>query len=169
MEKIPESSKISIKSSSATTMTSETVIAPSLSTAQDDGTFTYDKVKSIAKEKTLEFENPLDANDIKSKIWNYYSLSELIQYLGQKENDDFKYKRITLQFPDNLICDSATIVHELQRELNIVPQANQDTGESNTSQRVWILADTSYSACCVDEVAAEHVRSDLVVHLGMHV
>ena len=111
-------------------MTSETVIAPSLSTAQDDGTFTYDKVKSTAKEKTLEFENPLDANDIKSKIWNYYSLSELIQYLGQKENDDFKYKRITLQFPDNLICDSATIVHELQRELNIVPQANQDTGES---------------------------------------
>ena len=90
----------------------------------------------------------------------------MIQYLGQKENDDFKYKRITLQFPDNLICDSATIVHELQRELNIVPQANQDTGESNTAQRVWILADTSYSACCVDEVAAEHVRSDLVVHFG---
>ena len=146
-------------------MTSETVIAPSLSTAQNDGTFTYDKVKSTAKErKHLNLKNPLDANEIKSKIWNYYSLSELIQYLGQKENDDFKYKRITLQFPDNLICDSATIVHELQRELNIVPQANQDTGESNTAQRVWILADTSYSACCVDEVAAEHVRSDLVVH-----
>ena len=166
-KKYPKAQKISIKSSSATTMTSETVIAPSLSTAQDDGTFTYDKVKSTAKErKHLNLKNPLDANEIKSKIWNYYSLSELIQYLGQKENDEFKYKRITLQFPDNLICDSATIVHELQRELNIVPRANQDTGESNTAQRVWILADTSYSACCVDEVAAEHVRSDLVVHFG---
>ena len=50
-KKYPTTQEISIKSSSATTMTSETVIAPSLSTAQNDGTFTYDKVKSTAKER----------------------------------------------------------------------------------------------------------------------
>ncbi|CAX41942.1 diphthamide biosynthesis protein, putative [Candida dubliniensis CD36] len=155
-------------------MSSDTVIAPSLSTAQDDGTFTYDKVKSTTKErKHLNLKNPSDTSEIKSKIWNYYSLSELIQYLSQKENNEFKYKRITLQFPDELICDSATIVHDLQRELNIAPQNSlhssdccQDTCEPNATQRIWILADTSYSACCVDEVAAEHVKSDLVVHFG---
>ncbi|CDK24216.1 unnamed protein product [Kuraishia capsulata CBS 1993] len=33
-------------------------------------------------------------------------------------------------------------------------------------QKLWILADTSYSTCCVDEIAAEHVNSDVVVHFG---
>ncbi|MCJ1471780.1 Diphthamide biosynthesis protein 2 [Lambiella insularis] len=32
--------------------------------------------------------------------------------------------------------------------------------------RLYILADTSYGACCVDEIAAEHVDADVVVHYG---
>ncbi|EER42603.1 diphthamide biosynthesis protein [Histoplasma capsulatum H143] len=32
--------------------------------------------------------------------------------------------------------------------------------------RLYILADTSYGTCCVDEVAAEHVNADVVVHYG---
>jgi diphthamide biosynthesis protein 2 len=32
--------------------------------------------------------------------------------------------------------------------------------------RFSILADTSYGACCVDEIAAEHVDADVVVHYG---
>ncbi|KAF8533547.1 putative diphthamide synthesis protein-domain-containing protein, partial [Trichophaea hybrida] len=35
-----------------------------------------------------------------------------------------------------------------------------------TERKVFILADTSYSACCVDEIAAEHVRADVLVHYG---
>ncbi|KAL0468307.1 Diphthamide biosynthesis protein 2 [Neurospora intermedia] len=34
------------------------------------------------------------------------------------------------------------------------------------ARRVYVLADTSYSACCVDEIAAEHVNADVVVHYG---
>ena len=30
----------------------------------------------------------------------------------------------------------------------------------------YILADTTYGSCCVDEVAAEHVGADLIVHYG---
>lgn len=33
-------------------------------------------------------------------------------------------------------------------------------------QEVWILADTSYSPCCIDETAAGHVNGDIVVHFG---
>lgn len=33
-------------------------------------------------------------------------------------------------------------------------------------QEVWILADTSYSPCCIDETAAGHVGGDIVVHFG---
>jgi diphthamide biosynthesis protein 2 len=33
-------------------------------------------------------------------------------------------------------------------------------------ESLYILADSSYGACCVDEVAAEHVDADVVVHYG---
>ncbi|XMA12021.1 hypothetical protein WAI453_004812 [Rhynchosporium graminicola] len=32
--------------------------------------------------------------------------------------------------------------------------------------RFYILADTSYGSCCVDEIAAEHVSADVVIHYG---
>ncbi|KAJ1324485.1 diphthamide biosynthesis protein 2 [Microdochium nivale] len=40
--------------------------------------------------------------------------------------------------------------------------ADKERGEP----RLYILADTSYSACCVDEIAAEHADADAVVHYG---
>ncbi|KAL1876182.1 hypothetical protein VTK73DRAFT_9620 [Phialemonium thermophilum] len=33
-------------------------------------------------------------------------------------------------------------------------------------ERIYVLADTSYSSCCVDEIAAEHAEADVVVHYG---
>ncbi|KAL1957570.1 hypothetical protein VTO42DRAFT_5681 [Malbranchea cinnamomea] len=35
-----------------------------------------------------------------------------------------------------------------------------------SAPKLYILADTSYGSCCVDEVAAEHVNADVVVHYG---
>ncbi|KAJ2008099.1 Diphthamide biosynthesis protein 2 [Coemansia thaxteri] len=66
------------------------------------------------------------------------------------------YQRIALQFPDDLLCDSTAVSSELQRCLN---------GEGGKVQ-VFILADTSYGSCCVDEVAAEHNAADFIVHYG---
>jgi diphthamide biosynthesis protein 2 len=40
------------------------------------------------------------------------------------------------------------------------------TASAKRSIRLFILADTSYGACCVDEVAAEHVDAEVVVHYG---
>jgi diphthamide biosynthesis protein 2 len=42
----------------------------------------------------------------------------------------------------------------------------EDGEEEEEEERLFILADTSYGACCVDEVAAEHVDADVVVHYG---
>jgi len=43
-----------------------------------------------------------------------------------------------------------------------------EKGRDGTAERVrfYILADTSYGSCCVDEIAAEHVEADVVVHYG---
>lgn len=74
---------------------------------------------------------------------------------------DGRHKRIALQFPDHMLGDAPRLVGLLHRELDRIPQGTQSCHE-----KIWILADTSYSACCVDEIAAEHVDADVVVHYG---
>ncbi|KAJ2028307.1 Diphthamide biosynthesis protein 2 [Coemansia sp. S610] len=63
------------------------------------------------------------------------------------------YRRVALQFPDHLLSHSTLVSTELQ-------------GRIDADARVFILADTSYGSCCVDEVAADHYSADLIVHYG---
>ncbi|KAL7927052.1 diphthamide biosynthesis protein [Trichoderma austrokoningii] len=71
------------------------------------------------------------------------------------------WKRVALQFPDHMLVDAPRVVEVLKQEL-----ASTGTQETAQDWRICILADTSYSACCVDEIAAEHANSDVVVHYG---
>ena len=103
-----------------------------------------------------------------------------------------RWKRIALQFPDHMLVDSPRVFQALSRGLQkarkearltrrsedsvladatkglaIQPQAATTEHKSTGNQeRLYILADTSYGACCVDEVAAEHADADVVVHYG---
>ncbi|KAF8804169.1 diphthamide biosynthesis protein [Phlegmacium glaucopus] len=73
------------------------------------------------------------------------------------------YKRIALQFPDELLHDSVPIYRHLKSHLG-------------DGRELYVLADTSYGrhafaflarlSCCVDEVAAQHVDADAMVHYG---
>ncbi|ORX92879.1 diphthamide biosynthesis protein [Basidiobolus meristosporus CBS 931.73] len=56
------------------------------------------------------------------------------------------YHRVALQFSDDLLSDAADVASTLRKL---------------TGQEIFILADTSYGNCCVDEVAAQHIRSRL--------
>ncbi|CUS09447.1 unnamed protein product [Tuber aestivum] len=53
-----------------------------------------------------------------------------------------------------------------------IPQTTQSTtGTATTTptsepKRAFILANTSYSACCIDEITAEHCAADVLVHYG---
>ncbi|KAJ1848867.1 Diphthamide biosynthesis protein 2, partial [Coemansia sp. RSA 2708] len=64
---------------------------------------------------------------------------------------DGGYKRVALQFPDELLADSTLVSDQLRQRV---------------SAQIFVLADTSYGSCCVDEVAALHYDADLVVHYG---
>ncbi|KAH8700299.1 putative diphthamide biosynthesis protein Dph2 [Talaromyces proteolyticus] len=106
-----------------------------------------------------------------------------------------RWKRIALQFPDDMLPDAPRVFQLLSRgvqakDINLngrrtIVDGTLDkdlkTGlDERTSQmsleerlspeetqsRFYILADTSYGNCCVDEVAAEHVNADVVVHYG---
>ncbi len=62
------------------------------------------------------------------------------------------FKRVALQFPDDLLIDAPVIAHNISVELSAVCDA-----------KVYILADTSYNSTGVDEVAAQHIQADCVV------
>ncbi|CDO73865.1 hypothetical protein BN946_scf185016.g22 [Trametes cinnabarina] len=60
---------------------------------------------------------------------------------------------IALQFPDELLPHSVPIFRALKSRIT-------------DSRELYVLADTSYGSCCVDEVAAQHVDADALVHYG---
>ena len=93
-----------------------------------------------------------------------------------------KWRRIALQFPDQMLSHSARVYQFLARGLapgrlpqdsptqHGTPSPEHDPPEQSdrslTPVRLTILGDTSYGSCCVDEIAAEHVNADAVVHYG---
>lgn len=110
-----------------------------------------------------------------------------------KEIRQARYRRIALQFPDDMLPDAPRVFQLLSRglkseevasangtsatqangsgadtEINLAHDVSQLSVEETEkwSPKLYILADTSYGLCCVDEVAAEHVDADVVVHYG---
>lgn len=159
----------------------EAVVAPTLSTAQDETIFQFQQYDdSTSDNKHLTLEKIEDEQQLKQLIYKYYKVQETVEFL--KASD---YKRITLQFPDELVSDSSIVAQFISSELKIKVSANEPScTKSNSSdcscktdekpsdkpesseRSIWILADTSYSPCCVDEVASQHVKGDLVIHYG---
>lgn len=131
-------------------------VAPALSTAQTEETFKLYKYDSDFKDRAsyLGPESVRVDRSLVSCLNQYYAVDEIVDYLLR--NDQFRH--ITLQFPDTLVQDSSIIVQSLQEKL--------DLGCPEIKRKIWTLADTAYSACCVDEVASEHVKGDLVIHFG---
>ncbi|XP_026679690.1 2-(3-amino-3-carboxypropyl)histidine synthase subunit 2 [Diaphorina citri] len=64
---------------------------------------------------------------------------------------EHQLSRICLQFPDELLEYSVVIAQHL---------------EQKSFKQIFILGDTSYGSCCVDEVAASHVNADGIIHFG---
>lgn len=115
-----------------------------------------------------------------------YDIERTLQEIRQA-----RYKRIALQFPDDMLPDAPRVFQLLSRGLacrdvdKITVEKNgngtggveseklaQDVSQLSVDDKpepepkLYILADTSYGTCCVDEVAAEHVNADVVVHYG---
>ncbi|PKS09921.1 hypothetical protein jhhlp_004544 [Lomentospora prolificans] len=77
-----------------------------------------------------------------------------------REIRDGGWERVALQFPDSMLSDVPWVFGALSDALE---SAAHDAGKKT---RLYVLADTSYSACCVDEIAAEHANAQVVVHYG---
>ncbi|XP_016976057.1 2-(3-amino-3-carboxypropyl)histidine synthase subunit 2 [Drosophila rhopaloa] len=100
---------------------------------------------TAALERQTETEQPVTFE----QIWNDNHQKMSGEWVRQNG-----YKRVCLQFPDDYLPHSNAISVCLRELLG--PE----------EVKVFILADTTYGSCCVDEIAAAHVDADSVIHFG---
>ncbi|CAK7343172.1 unnamed protein product [Dovyalis caffra] len=72
------------------------------------------------------------------------------------------FSRVALQFPDELLKDSTKVVRALREKIRLLKEQNEEGKEVG----LFVMADTTYGSCCVDEVGASHVNADSVIHYG---
>ncbi|KAK1271960.1 hypothetical protein QJS04_geneDACA014193 [Acorus gramineus] len=92
-----------------------------------------------------------------------YEIATTVDYILNRG-----FTRIALQFPDELLKDSRRVVRALKDELRRRLRSPSETARSDGlgGVRLFVMADTAYGSCCVDEVGASHVTADCVVHYG---
>ena len=88
------------------------------------------------------------------------------------------YKRVALQFADHCLHEASRVVAALDIKVNGGRGGNGGDGAAgqggastrgsllDASVELFVLGDTSFGSCCVDEVTAEHYGADLIVHFG---
>lgn len=99
--------------------------------------------ETVTLERTIESTE----HEIKlDEIWNSTELTKCTQWITSNS-----FKNVCLQFSDDLLTFSIKITSEIKE---------------NCDANVFILGDTSYGACCVDEIAASHIQADAIIHFG---
>ncbi|XP_026675426.1 2-(3-amino-3-carboxypropyl)histidine synthase subunit 2 [Ceratina calcarata] len=86
----------------------------------------------------LEMSNSVDEDD--------YEVEKCSQWMNT-----CNLSKVCLQFPDHLLPNSVEIALRL---------------ESRVNKKVYILGDTSCGSCCVDEISAQHINADGIIHFG---
>ncbi|EXJ96092.1 diphthamide biosynthesis protein 2 [Capronia coronata CBS 617.96] len=147
-------------------MVEELTAPPVLSTPD---THVLDEELSAAAHHPVE---ALSDDQIKTR----YEINRTIAEIKQR-----RWRRVALQFPDQMLPHSARVYQLLARGLRETTASQDDAREGSATLaagvaslaveddkpvRLTILGDTSYGSCCVDEIAAEHVEADAVVHYG---
>eukprot|EP00172_Hildenbrandia_rubra_P002263 Plantae.Rhodophyta-Hildenbrandia_rubra.ctg2993.p1 GENE.Plantae.Rhodophyta-Hildenbrandia_rubra.ctg2993~~Plantae.Rhodophyta-Hildenbrandia_rubra.ctg2993.p1 ORF type:complete len:489 (+),score=82.67 Plantae.Rhodophyta-Hildenbrandia_rubra.ctg2993:2187-3653(+) len=99
-----------------------------------------------------------DATDVLDDLERRYCLHATIAAVRARQST-----RIALQFPDSLLGEAPLVCAVLTA---LAKDARMEAGAESPEVRYFILGDTSYGECCVDEVAAEHLHGELVIHYG---
>ncbi|KAF7509011.1 hypothetical protein GJ744_008406 [Endocarpon pusillum] len=134
--------------------------------------------------ETVPVIGPADTRVSDGDIYTRYEIQRTLE-----EIRNHSWRKVALQFPDEMLIDSARVFQLLRRGIRGFPRSREESHDEReetitpreelsnyASQlelddaeipvKLTILADTSYGSCCVDEIAAEHVEADTVVHYG---
>nr|CAD7613933.1 unnamed protein product [Timema genevievae] len=104
--------------------------------------FGFSSNETVSITKKVEIKEELTITPIES-IDQVYELDRCTSWIQDK-----CVNKVCLQFPDALLGDCVEVAVSLGKRIG---------------RQVYILGDTS---CCVDEVAAQHVGADAVIHFG---
>ncbi|KAF9074276.1 putative diphthamide synthesis protein-domain-containing protein, partial [Rhodocollybia butyracea] len=102
----------------------------------------------ITRTIDVEVDNTADNLNSSAEFDAFYEIEQTATEIEQAD-----YKRVALQFPDELLHDSVQIFRRLKQRIG-------------SDKELYVLADTSYGSCCVDEVAAQHIDANALVHYG---
>lgn len=58
------------------------------------------------------------------------------------------------------------MVRALKDRLHALNESDTNQSDRENEVRLFIMADTTYGSCCVDEVGAAHANADCVIHYG---
>ncbi|XP_077227933.1 diphthamide synthesis DPH2 family protein [Tasmannia lanceolata] len=90
-----------------------------------------------------------------------YEITRTADFIQSKN-----FTRVALQFPDELLKDSTRVASALRAELRSRIESDAEESSDLRDVGIFVMADTTYGSCCVDEVGASHVDADCVVHYG---
>ncbi|KAK9268335.1 hypothetical protein L1049_000084 [Liquidambar formosana] len=91
---------------------------------------------------------------------SYYEIAPTADFIRSRS-----FTRVALQFPDELLKDSVRVVRALRDELQSLESDTEGNGDDR-EVRFFVMADTTYGSCCVDEVGASHASAECVIHYG---
>ncbi len=76
------------------------------------------------------------------------------------------FRDVALQLPDEALAQAADMCAQLRAAFETTTTTAAAVSATPPPPRLFVLGDTSYGACCVDEIAAAHLAADVVVHFG---
>ena len=87
------------------------------------------------------------------EIDDFYENKDVARYINRH-----KFNKVGFQLPDDCLVDAPRILKSVREYLNELDDSFKPT--------LFVLGDTSYGDCCVDEVAASHMGAQSVIHYG---
>ena len=145
---------------------------------ENQATSNADSTSSPSAADAVTHINPRGETPIET----YYELErialEIIQNIVPKisaESDSGFLCKVALQFPDELLNDSAQVAWLLEESIESLyesslslVQAQLDEDKVHNIPLVFVLGDTTYASCCPDEIGAQHLNADVIVHFGQY-
>jgi 2-(3-amino-3-carboxypropyl)histidine synthase len=91
-----------------------------------------------------------------------FEISKTVQRILQLDA-----KHVALQMPEGLLLYASVLADVLQRLVAAAALSSSSSSSSSSpSLQVSILGDVTYGACCVDDLGAQALGCDLLVHYG---
>jgi len=99
----------------------------------------------------------MEMGDDMAKFADFFEVSQTVDWIQSNG-----YKRVALQLPDSFVKYAFSLSQALQTE----SAKRRDSSSNIHAFETFVLADTSYGECCVDQIAASHNAADSLVHYG---